>query len=374
MDDKQIVDLYWARSERAIEETEHKFGSYCRTVSYNILANTADAEECVNDTWLKAWNSMPTHRPSLLAPYLGKLTRWLSLTRLREKNSLRRGGGELPLILDELAETLDSGEDTEQELEVRELNRELRRLVEALGKDEKDVSELCRRILLRSPFSVIWVLTRNSSPCLGSFTRIPSFLMKLCGLLFHHALGEPHAEDRHRDRQSQHDNKQRYVPDHGQHLVRVTRRHFLNSRGKGALRIRPPVGGIGVKGKGEGDEAQPDAFARIIAAQPPDAFRKQGQNDEADDERKVSFSRNQPDDQDKAVEQQRRAEALQVRGNIEIDEAEQDRHKGAGIGVAGRMDQAAAGGEDEQRGIDQQGQQDLEHGAFFHEAPLFHIS
>ena len=139
MDDKQIVDLYWARSERAIEETEHKFGSYCRTVSYNILANTADAEECVNDTWLKAWNSMPTHRPSLLAPYLGKLTRWLSLTRLREKNSLRRGGGELPLILDELAETLDSGEDTEQELEVRELNRELRRLVEALGKDEKDV-------------------------------------------------------------------------------------------------------------------------------------------------------------------------------------------------------------------------------------------
>lgn len=139
MDDKQIVDLYWARSEKAIEETEHKFGSYCRTVSYNILANAADAEECVNDTWLKAWNSMPTHRPSLLAPYLGKLTRWLSLTRLREKNSLRRGGGGLPLILDELAETLDSGEDTEQELEVRELNRELRRLVEALGKDEKDV-------------------------------------------------------------------------------------------------------------------------------------------------------------------------------------------------------------------------------------------
>ena len=82
---------------------------------------------------------MPTHRPSILAPYLGKLTRWLSLTRLREKNRLRRGGGELPLILDELAETLDSGEDTEQELEVRELNRELRRLVNALGKDEKDV-------------------------------------------------------------------------------------------------------------------------------------------------------------------------------------------------------------------------------------------
>ena len=69
MDDKQIVDLYWARSEKAIEETEHKFGSYCRTVSYNILANTADAEECVNDTWLKAWNSMPTHRPLIFSTH-----------------------------------------------------------------------------------------------------------------------------------------------------------------------------------------------------------------------------------------------------------------------------------------------------------------
>lgn len=143
MDDKQIVDLYWARSEKAIEETERKFGSYCRTVSYNILANTADAEECVNDTWLKAWNSMPTHRPSILAPYLGKLTRWLSLTRLREKNSLRRGGGELPLVLDELAETLDSGQNTEREMELRELNEALRHMVKALSKDERDVF-LCR--------------------------------------------------------------------------------------------------------------------------------------------------------------------------------------------------------------------------------------
>ena len=149
MDDKQIVDLYWARSESAIEETERKFGSYCRTISYNILANTADAEECVNDTWLKAWNSMPTHRPSFLAPYLGKMTRWLSLTRLRENNSLRRGGGELPLVLDELAETLDSGADIERELELRELNLALRRMVEGLSKDERDVF-LCRYWYLAS--------------------------------------------------------------------------------------------------------------------------------------------------------------------------------------------------------------------------------
>ena len=139
MDDAKIVDLYWSRSEQAISETETKYGRYCRTISYNILADTSDAEECVNDTWLKAWNSMPMHRPSLLAPYLGKLTRWLSLNRLRDQNSLKRGGGELPLVLDELAETLDSGIDTARELEIRELKRELRRLLGSLAKDERDV-------------------------------------------------------------------------------------------------------------------------------------------------------------------------------------------------------------------------------------------
>ena len=139
MDDARIVDLYWARSERALEETERKFGAYCRTVAYNILSDASDAEECVNDAWMKAWNSMPTDRPRRLAPYLGKMTRWLSLSRLRERNSLKRGGGELPLALDELAEALDSGADTQKELELRELERALRRLIEALGKDERDV-------------------------------------------------------------------------------------------------------------------------------------------------------------------------------------------------------------------------------------------
>lgn len=123
MDDIAIVNLYWERSENAISETASKYGKYCRTISYNILANVDDADECVNDTYLKAWNSMLNHRPSYLAPYLAKLTRWLSLNRLREDNSLKRGGGEFPMVLDELAETLDSGIDTEKEIEIRELNR-----------------------------------------------------------------------------------------------------------------------------------------------------------------------------------------------------------------------------------------------------------
>lgn len=139
MDDTKIVELYWSRSEQAISETESKYGKYCRTISYNILANTSDAEECVNDTYLKAWNSMPTNKPSRLAPYLGKLTRWLSLNRLRDQDCLKRGGGELPLVLDELAETLDSGFDIEKNLEIRELNRAIRLLLDALEKEERDV-------------------------------------------------------------------------------------------------------------------------------------------------------------------------------------------------------------------------------------------
>lgn len=139
MDDAAIVNLYWARSENAISETAAKYGKYCRTISYNILANAEDADECVNDTYLKAWNSMPDHRPSHLAPYLAKLTRWLSLNRLREGNSLKRGAGEVPMVLDELAETLDSGNDTENEIEIRELNRAVQEMLDHLDKTERDV-------------------------------------------------------------------------------------------------------------------------------------------------------------------------------------------------------------------------------------------
>ena len=139
MDDTKIVNLYWARSEQAISETAAKYGKYCRTISFNILANADDADECVNDTYMGAWNSMPTHRPSHLAPYLAKLTRWLSLNRLRESNSLKRGGGEVSAVLDELAETLDSGIDTEKELEIKELNREIRRLLDKMDNAERDI-------------------------------------------------------------------------------------------------------------------------------------------------------------------------------------------------------------------------------------------
>ena len=139
MDDRKIVDLYWQRDENAIPETAAKFGGYCRTIAYNILSDAEDAEECLNDTWLRAWNTMPTNRPSRLAPYLGKLTRWISLTRLREKTSLKRGGGETELVLDELAEAVDPGADVEKAVELKELNAALRRFLKTLGETERQV-------------------------------------------------------------------------------------------------------------------------------------------------------------------------------------------------------------------------------------------
>ena len=139
MEDRKIVDLYWQRDENAIPETAAKFGGYCRTIAYNILADAEDAEECLNDTWLRAWNTMPTNRPNKLAPYLGKLSRWISLTRLREKTSLKRGGGETELVLDELAEAVDSGADVEKAVELKELNAALRRFLKNLGETERQV-------------------------------------------------------------------------------------------------------------------------------------------------------------------------------------------------------------------------------------------
>ena len=139
MEDRKIVDLYWQRDENAIPETAARFGGYCRTIAYNILSDAEDAEECLNDTWLGAWNTMPTNRPKKLAPYLGKLTRWISLTRLREKTSLKRGGGETELVLDELTEAVDSGADVEKAVELKELNAALRRFLKTLGETERQV-------------------------------------------------------------------------------------------------------------------------------------------------------------------------------------------------------------------------------------------
>ena len=102
MEDQKIIDLYWQRSEQAIMETDRKYGGYCFSVAYNILSNREDAEESVSDTYLAAWRAMPPKRPGILSSFLGKITRHLSIDRWRRRSAQKRGGGEVPLVLEEL--------------------------------------------------------------------------------------------------------------------------------------------------------------------------------------------------------------------------------------------------------------------------------
>ena len=116
MEDEQIVALYWERSEAAITETKQKYNGYCSVIANNILNSHEETEECVSDTWLKAWNSMPPKKPSLLSLFLGKITRNLAINRARSLSAEKRGSGQLSLCLDELAECVGEGESVSEGL------------------------------------------------------------------------------------------------------------------------------------------------------------------------------------------------------------------------------------------------------------------
>ena len=108
IEDKEILGLYWNRSENAITETRNKYGRYLRGIAARILRNNEDAEECESDTYMKAWDRLPPDKPDILSAFLGKITRNLSLDLYEKKNTQKRGGGEIPLILEELEECLSS--------------------------------------------------------------------------------------------------------------------------------------------------------------------------------------------------------------------------------------------------------------------------
>ncbi|MBO6092186.1 MAG: sigma-70 family RNA polymerase sigma factor [Oscillospiraceae bacterium] len=139
MEDEQIVDLYWQRSDLAISETNKKYGRYCHTIAYNICGIDEDAEECVNDTWLRAWNLMPDQRPAILSTFLGCITRNFAINLIKAKNRIKRGGGEAVLALDELEECIPGGRNPEQALEEKELEKAIGRFVSQLPQPEKTI-------------------------------------------------------------------------------------------------------------------------------------------------------------------------------------------------------------------------------------------
>lgn len=143
MEDDNIVSLYWARSENAIAETLKKYENYCFSIAYHILGNAEDANECVNDTCLDAWNNIPPHRPLVLSAFLGKITRRISIDKWRSRTAQKRGGGEIALVLDELSDCIPSSQSVEHAVESAELSQLIDSFVMTLSPAERRVF-ICR--------------------------------------------------------------------------------------------------------------------------------------------------------------------------------------------------------------------------------------
>ena len=139
MEDRQIVDLYWARSEVAITETDKKYGRYCHYIAYQILCDDMDAEEIVNDTYLKTWNTVPPNHPDPLKRYVGMISSQLALNRYEEKSAARRGGGKIPLIFHELDECITDEEASADMAESIVLRDLLNRFIWSLPKKTRNI-------------------------------------------------------------------------------------------------------------------------------------------------------------------------------------------------------------------------------------------
>lgn len=145
MEDSAIIDLYWARDQYAISASDEKYGALCRKLSQNILSSREDAEECVNDTWFRAWNAMPPQRPNILSAFFGKLTRNLSLDRWRKNRAAKRGGSQVEVALQELEHCLPDHRRPDEELEAGETAA----LISAFLRQQP---ELDRRLFVRRYF------------------------------------------------------------------------------------------------------------------------------------------------------------------------------------------------------------------------------
>ena len=139
MEDSRIIDLYWARDEQALKQTDIKYGGYCRSIANNILHCAEDTEECVWDTWLHAWNAMPPQRPSILSAFLGRITRNLSYDRYKAAHAEKRGGGSVPLALDELGQCVPAASDAQRAVEDKELAAAIDRFLRTLPARECNI-------------------------------------------------------------------------------------------------------------------------------------------------------------------------------------------------------------------------------------------
>lgn len=170
MTDQQIVEMYWNRNENAINVTAEKYGTYCYTVTYGILHNEDDAKESVNDTYMEAWNKIPPNKPKILKIFLGRIARCISIDRWRKKNAEKRGGGELPDVLEELSECTAKNGNPMDEIEKKLLNETIDLFVKGLGYAEQKVF-LCRYWYAES-------IREIAAQCGFSESKVKSMLMR----------------------------------------------------------------------------------------------------------------------------------------------------------------------------------------------------
>ena len=153
MKDTDIIDLYWARDERAIAETQTAYGKYCYSIAFGILRDREDSDECLNDTWLRAWNAIPPNYPERFSLFLGTITRNLSFDKWKRKNAGKRGHGEMTAVLDELAECIPAPVGTEEAVEAAELERMVNTFLHTL--QERDCNVFLRRYWYAEEYSDI---------------------------------------------------------------------------------------------------------------------------------------------------------------------------------------------------------------------------
>ncbi len=181
MEDNQIIELFMSRSENAINETMSMYGKYCYAIAFSLLANSEDASECVNDTFLAAWNSIPPNHPSNLSLYLGRITRRISIDRLRRTHAIKRGGSELTLALEELDECIHTSENIEHTLEVKELSVAINDFLSTLSQTERDVF-VCRYWFLASVKTISekfkFSQSKTKAILYRTRTKLKAFLIK----------------------------------------------------------------------------------------------------------------------------------------------------------------------------------------------------
>ncbi len=139
MSDNEILELYINRDEDAITKTAEKFGRYCRKISFGIIRNDEDVEECLNDTYLKTWNSIPPQRPECLATYIGKIVRNLSIDKYKSYNAQKRGNGQVSVALAELEDCIAASSGVEQAIEEKFLTEAINNYLHTQTREKRNI-------------------------------------------------------------------------------------------------------------------------------------------------------------------------------------------------------------------------------------------